>query len=109
MIVRPPVASHRADGKPAVVFVFGFAAVILVGTIVLKLPVSSASGTWTGVLDALFTATSAVRVTGLVVVDTSTHWSGFGQVIILALFQVGAVEFMTSSTVLLLLSRRPGR
>ena len=93
VIVRPPVASRRADGKPAVVFVFGFAAVILVGTIVLKLPVYSASGTWTGVLDALFTATSAVYGTWLVVVDTSAHRSGFGQVLILALFEVGGVGF----------------
>src|SRR5687767_7040998 len=106
MIVRPPVASRRTARNPAVVFVSGFAAVILVGTIVLMLPISSASGAWTGALDALFTATSAVCVTGLVVVDTSTYWSGFGQVIILVLFQVGGVGFMTSSTVLLLVSRR---
>ena len=70
------------------------------------LPVSSASGEWTGALDALFTATSAVCVTGLVVVDTGTYWSGFGQVVILVLFQVGGVGFMTCSTALLLLGRR---
>ena len=106
MIIRPPVASRRTAVNPAVVFVSGFAAVILVGAAVLMLPVSSASGEWTGVLDALFTATSAVCVTGLVVVDTSTYWSVVGQVVILALFQVGGVGFMTSATVLLLLSRR---
>jgi len=88
------------------VFVVGFAAVILVGTALLTLPISSASGQWTPALDALFTATSAVCVTGLVVVDTATYWSGFGQVVILALFQVGGVGFMTSSTALLLLRRR---
>jgi trk system potassium uptake protein TrkH len=88
------------------VFVYGFAALILVGAGVLMLPISSASGQWTAALDALFTATSAVCVTGLVVVDTGTYWSGFGQAVILVLFQVGGVGFMTSSTALLLLSGR---
>ena len=91
---------------PAVVFVYGFAALILVGTVALTLPVSSAAGRWTPPLDALFTATSAVCVTGLVVVDTATYWSGFGHAVILVLFQVGGVGFMTSSTLLLLLSGR---
>jgi trk system potassium uptake protein TrkH len=88
------------------VFVYGFAALILVGAGVLMLPISSASGQWTAALDALFTATSAVCVTGLVVVDTGTYWSGFGQAVILVLFQVGGVGFMTCSTALLLLSGR---
>ena len=88
---------------PALVLIYGFATMIAVGTIALALPVSSAAGTWTPLLDALFTATSAVCVTGLVVVDTGTHWSGFGQGVILLLIQAGGFGFMTSSTLLLLL------
>ena len=61
---------------------------------------------WTPVLDALFTSTSAVCVTGLVVLDTGTYWSTFGQVVILMLVQLGGFGFMTSSTLLLLLTRR---
>jgi trk system potassium uptake protein TrkH len=88
------------------VFVLGFAACIGVGAAVLTLPVAAASGRWTPILDALFTATSAMCVTGLVVVDTGTYWSRFGQVVILLLIQLGGLGFMTSSTLLLLLLRR---
>ncbi|MBR5730712.1 MAG: Trk family potassium uptake protein [Firmicutes bacterium] len=73
----------------------GFAAVILTGTLLLALPVSSAAGTWTPVGDALFTATSAVCVTGLVVRDTAICWSFFGQVIILLLIQTGGLGIIT--------------
>lgn len=102
----PPPVRVRRGLHPAVVFGYGFAALILVGTIALTLPLASASGQWTPPLTALFTATSAVCVTGLVVVDTGTYWSFLGQVIILALVQVGGLGFMTSSTVLLLLTGR---
>lgn len=88
----------------------GFAALIAVGTLILMLPVSSAAGTWTAPIDALFTATSATCVTGLVVLDTGTYWSPFGHVVILALIQVGGFGFMTGSTLLLFLivGRRTG-
>ncbi|MBX6396512.1 MAG: Trk family potassium uptake protein, partial [Alicyclobacillaceae bacterium] len=66
---------------PARVLVFGFAAVILLGGILLSLPVASRSGQGLDFLDALFTATSAVCVTGLVVVDTGTFFSHFGQIV----------------------------
>jgi trk system potassium uptake protein TrkH len=88
------------------VFIYGFAAVILVGAVLLMLPISSSSGRWTPFLDALFTSTSAVCVTGLVVVDTARYWSGFGHAVILILFQVGGVGFMISATALILLSGR---
>jgi trk system potassium uptake protein TrkH len=88
------------------VFVSGFAGFIALGTAILALPVSSEDGRWTPVLDALFTSTSAVCVTGLVVVDTGTYWSTFGQLVILVLVQLGGFGFMTSSTLLLLLTRR---
>ena len=99
-------ASRRAPWPPAAVFVAGFVALILAGTLILTLPLSSAVGEWTPPLEALFTATSAVCVTGLVVVDTGTYWSGFGQAVILLLIQLGGLGFMTSSTLLLLLLRR---
>jgi trk system potassium uptake protein TrkH len=76
---------------------------IALGTVLLSLPISASSGTWTPPLDALFTATSAVCVTGLVVVDTATYWNGFGQLVIMLLVQAGGFGFMLSSTLLLLL------
>ena len=85
------------------VLAVGFLVLIAIGTVILTLPISSAKGAWTDPLTALFTATSAVCVTGLVVVDTATHWSGFGHVVLLALFQLGGFGFMTGSTLLLLL------
>lgn len=99
---EPPPRRRRAL-PPALVLIYGFAAMIAFGTVLLALPVSSAGGQPTPLLDALFTATSAVCVTGLTVVDTGTHWSGFGQVVILLLIQAGGFGFMTSSTLLLLL------
>jgi trk system potassium uptake protein TrkH len=88
------------------VFVYGFAGFIAVGTFILMLPVASASGRWTSLPDAMFTATSAACVTGLVVLDTGTYWSAFGQVVILALIQLGGLGFMTSSTLLWFALRR---
>ena len=75
-----------------------FALVILVGAFLLCLPVSYASGAWTNPVDALFSATTATCVTGLVVNDTGTYWSFFGQVVILILIQVGGIGFMTLIT-----------
>ena len=96
-------AIRRPPRQPALVLALGFLALIGIGTILLVLPVAAASGAWTSPLTALFTATSAVCVTGLVVVDTATYWSPFGQVVILGLVQVGGFGFMTGSTLLLLL------
>jgi trk system potassium uptake protein TrkH len=105
-ISLPAHVVRRTNLQPALVFVLGFAAFIGVGAVLLMLPLSSAEDHWTPVVDALFTATSAVCVTGLVVVDTGTYWSRFGQVVILLLIQLGGLGFMTSSTFLLLLLRR---
>ncbi|HHY92734.1 MAG TPA: Trk family potassium uptake protein [Firmicutes bacterium] len=92
---------------PPQVLVIGFAAVILGGAFLLTLPIASAAGRPTPFINALFTATSAVCVTGLVVVDTATYWSRFGQVVILLLIQVGGLGFMTMSTLAaILLGRR---
>ncbi len=84
--------------SPTQIIVIGFALVICVGTILLNLPVASNDGRSIGILDALFTATSAVCVTGLVVRDTATQWSIFGQTIILILIQIGGLGFMTFGT-----------
>ncbi len=108
-VVQPPRPVRRPP-QPAVVLILGFVALIALGTIVLMLPISSASGAWTPFIDALFTATSAVCVTGLVVVDTGTYWSPFGHAFVLLLIQVGGFGFMTGSTLLLffLVGRRTG-
>ncbi|MCX7903874.1 MAG: TrkH family potassium uptake protein [Caloramator sp.] len=84
--------------QPVQILALGFAAVILIGALLLKLPISSADGNPTPFLDCLFTATSAVCVTGLVTVDTGTHWSLFGQIVILLLIQIGGLGFMTFAT-----------
>jgi len=81
--------------KPAQALVLGFAALIFLGGILLTLPAATRSGQSTGFLDALFTATSAVCVTGLVLFDTGTYWSPLGQMIIMVLIQIGGLGFMT--------------
>jgi trk system potassium uptake protein len=99
--LRPPRRQRRII-NPALALILGFAGLILIGTIILMLPWASADGTSVGFTAALFTATSAVCVTGLVVLDTATAWTGFGQTVILALIQLGGFGFMTSATLLLL-------
>lgn len=73
----------------------GFLGIILAGTVLLMLPIASADGKPAGLLTALFTATSATCVTGLVVVDTYSGWSVFGKAVLLALIQIGGLGFMT--------------
>jgi trk system potassium uptake protein TrkH len=102
-VALPRLPERRAAWHPAVVFTYVFGGLILAGTVLLALPVSSAAATQTPLLDSLFTATSAVCLTGLVVVDTGSHWSGFGHAVILVLVQLGGIGFMTSSTMLLVL------
>lgn len=84
--------------------IFGFAALILFGAFMLMLPISGKEQVPTPFLDALFTSTSASCVTGLVVYDTATHWSLFGQAIILFLIQVGGLGVVVVMTSLILLS-----
>ena len=84
----------------------GFFTVIAAGTILLMLPAASQSGKATGFVTALFTAVSASCVTGLVLVDTATHWTGFGQTVILLLIQLGGLGFMTIATLFSRLVRR---
>ena len=84
----------------------GFAGLIALGTMLLMLPISSRSGATTSFGTALFTATSATCVTGLVVRDTATHWSTFGQVVILALIQTGGLGIIMAAAGFSLLSGR---
>ncbi len=87
----------------------GFAAATAVGTVLLLLPMSRTGAGGASFLEALFSATSAVCVTGLAVVDTSSYWSGFGETVILGLIQVGGLGIMTLASLLgLLVSRRMG-
>ena len=87
----------------------GFLLLIFIGTILLMLPVSSRNGEWTPFITALFTSTSATCVTGLVLVDTFTHWSIFGQLVLLVLIQIGGLGFITIGiTVSLMLRKKIG-
>ena len=83
-----------------------FAAIILLGALLLTLPAASRDGVSCGLRPALFTATSATCVTGLVLYDTWSQWSGFGQIVILCLIQIGGLGFMSVATLLIFLLRR---
>ncbi|MEB3100463.1 TrkH family potassium uptake protein [Ferviditalea candida] len=92
--------------SPPRILVFGFASIILAGTVLLSLPISSSSGKPLPLVDALFTATSATCVTGLIVVDTGSYFSLFGQLVILSLIQIGGLGFMTMATLFALVLRK---
>jgi len=92
----------KRRATPAQALAIGFAAVILIGAILLCLPISTASGKGTPFVDALYTSTSAVCVTGLIVLDTPGFFSTIGQVIILLLIQIGGLGYMTMATMIAL-------
>lgn len=94
------------DLKPTQILVLGFLLLIAIGAVLLNLPIASTNGENIGFVNALFTATSAVCVTGLVVVDTLAHWTMFGKIVILVLIQVGGLGFMTIATTLFILMGR---
>ncbi|MFN8517825.1 MAG: potassium transporter TrkG [Chloroflexota bacterium] len=100
-----PLRPWRRRTSPGLLLIYGFLILILVGTALLALPISTQDRSWTALADALFTATSAVCVTGLTVVDTAHHWSAFGQVVILLLVQAGGFGIMAGSTLIVLLLR----
>ena len=98
---------HRKKGHgTGYVIALGVLVVIAVGTLLLCMPFSSADGTFTNPLDALFTSVSATCVTGLTVTTTVSHWSIFGQVVILLLIQIGGLGFMTMAVLFSLILRR---
>lgn len=101
--IRKDQIFERLQLNPAQVLVLGFSVIIFVGAFLLTLPNASMDGESVGFVNALFTATSAVCVTGLVVVDTATHWTAFGKVVILFLIQVGGLGFMTMTTLIALI------
>lgn len=102
-------ANRKRRGKPVnatKMIAFGFAGIILLGTILLSLPVASRDGVSCGVIPALFIATSATCVTGLSLFDTWTQWSGFGQIVLLTLIEIGGLGFMSAATLVIFLFRR---
>jgi len=102
--VRPSTRRGRARQRvfrhPGWVILGAYLAAIGVGSLLLSLPVATVHHGRTDVVDALFTATSAVTVTGLTAVDTATHWSTFGDVVIMALVQIGGLGILTSASLL---------
>ena len=96
---RRPVSATK-------VIAVAFALIILTGALLLSLPAASRNGISCGFRPALFTATSATCVTGLVLYDTWTQWSGFGQLVIISLIQIGGLGFMSAATLVVFLLRR---
>lgn len=95
--------------RPGLIVAGGFAALIGIGTGLLMLPVATESGTVSDPVTAVFTATSSVCITGLIVVDTPTYWSTFGEMVILGLVQIGGLGIMSLAAVLgMLIFRRFG-
>ena len=90
--------------RPESLLVFGFLALIALGAVLLALPAAARDGQSIGLFNSLFTATSAVCVTGLVAVDTGTAFSLFGQIVLLALIQVGGLGFMVFATMVMVIS-----
>ena len=88
------------------IIILGFASVILMGSLLLMLPIATITGCVTPLNEALFTATSAVCVTGLIIQDTGSYWSGFGQAVILTLIQIGGLGVITVAASFALLSGR---
>lgn len=95
---------HKNNKSPFRIIILGFLLVILAGSVLLMLPVSSQAGVVTPFLHALFTSTSAVCVTGLVVYDTATYWSSFGQTVIIILIQIGGLGVVTVAGTFVILS-----
>lgn len=88
------------------VIALSFFIVILIGSILLSLPISSRNGEWTPFVNSLFTATSATAVTGLIAYDTFTHWSLFGQIVIILMIQIGGIGLMTIISTIAILSKK---
>lgn len=95
---------HRM--KPGQILVFGFGSVILLGAILLTLPIATADRYRLDFLDALFTSTSAVCVTGLIVVNTGITFTLFGQIVVLCLLQIGGLGFMTVASLIFMVLRK---
>lgn len=97
---------HKIKLSPTQIIALTFAGIILLGAVLLSLPVASRSGESAGFLPSLFTATSATCVTGLILFDTWTQWSGFGQIIIICLIEVGGLGFMSAASLVVFVLRK---
>lgn len=92
--------------SPMKLILGGYCLIILIGTLLLTLPIAARSGQWTPISDCFFTATSATCVTGLVRFDTYTHWTMFGQLVILGMIQIGGIGFMTVAIMVMVAARK---
>ena len=106
MFLKAKKAYRKPGLSPTKMIAFTFAAIILVGTLLLMLPIASRSGTSVGFRPALFTATSATCVTGLIAGDTYTLWSGFGQAVIITLIEIGGLGFMSAASLVIFVLRK---
>lgn len=97
---------HRLKLQPMQIIAVVFAGIILLGAALLTLPAASRSGESCGFLPALFTATSCSCVTGLILFDTWTQWSGFGQIVIISLIEIGGLGFMSAASLVVFLLRK---
>ena len=103
--MKVPIKRKRRMNSPSRLIALVFLGLILLGSLLLKLPAASRDGKSCDFLSALFTATSATCVTGLTPFDTWTQWSGFGQVVLLCLIQIGGLGFMSVASILFFLIR----
>lgn len=109
MAGKVPFWKRKVRLAPTQIIALVFVAIILLGALILSLPVSSRDGVSPGFLPALFTATSATCVTGLVMFDTWTQWSGLGQTVIITLIEIGGLGFMSAASfVIFILRKRVG-
>lgn len=109
MAEKVPFWKRKIRLAPTQIIAIAFVGIILLGALILTLPVSSRDGVSPGFLPALFTATSATCVTGLVMFDTWTQWSGLGQIVIICLIEIGGLGFMSAASfVIFLLRKRVG-
>ena len=104
--MRKKALRKRMKLSPTQIIAVTFALIILVGTLLLMLPISSRNGQSVGVLQSLFTATSATCVTGLILGDTWSTWSGFGQIVIITLIEIGGLGFMSIASLVVFALRR---
>ncbi|MFW6282035.1 MAG: potassium transporter TrkG, partial [bacterium] len=98
MLSSNPIKGY--DYTPAQFLVLGYFTIILIGTILLTLPIATTADGGLDIISALFTATSATCVTGLIVLNTSTAFTIFGQLVIMILIQIGGLGIMTMSTMI---------
>ncbi|MBQ8797382.1 MAG: potassium uptake protein, TrkH family [Oscillospiraceae bacterium] len=103
---RPAKVKRQLKLSPTQIIALVFAGIIVLGTVLLSLPIASRDGVSCGFRPALFTATSSTCVTGLILFDTWTQWSSFGQIVILSLIEIGGLGFMSAASLVIFLFRR---